>query len=404
MLTMHHCVAPKLGRLVSDSRNSIKLTFRTLSLLQQQQQQGRRNFSSSILLNNKSFTNQLIIQKMGAITPQMKNKMAKKTRVNRENHELISEMDNLVLKDDSPILAQSDVLKKELVEFVANSQVKTGSEIIEHTANRQHYFTQQEIAKIHGVYKNSVFFKHTKISLEKYFLNYNVLVHKSKEQNDLYYIGHQLLKYILTKYFNENLSLVQELMAEGKTLNIINDKITKDFQIKEHLLEYFLNNNQLFYIYIQQNNLKELEPLLKDISFTSNDFINKSAHERIFKAIIGNIYMNIESFDIMMNHVLYPFIVKEFIPRFTELTESNLAQISTKKAFEKQMTIVEQFEYFHMRQFKTLPTYSSLTNSFEQTQMVQIYSSDQQLLSIGYGIDYKTAKEDAARRAILHFC
>ena len=357
----------------------------------------------------KKLDNQLIIQKLAISTsPQARNKLVKKTRVSRENTELIHEMDNLLVNDDKPILSQTDMMKKDLVEFVSSPNIKTGSEIIESTKPGQSYFTQEEMTKIHATYKDSVFFKNTKTKLEKYFLNYNVLVHRSKDQNDLYYVGHQLLKYMLIKYFNQHLNLVVESESadKSKMLNIINDNITKSNQINEHLIDYFLNNRQLFYLYIHQNNLRDLEPFIKDISFTSSDFLDKSAHERIFKSLIGNIYMNVDSFDIVMNQILYPYIVNEFIPRFTNLVEDNLSQLSTKKAFEKQMNIVEQFEYFHTRQYKSPPTYSSMTTEgdFGAPQMVQLYSSTRQLLSVGYGKDYQTAKEDAARRALLHFC
>ncbi|KAG2388357.1 hypothetical protein C9374_000521 [Naegleria lovaniensis] len=358
-------------------------------------------------LKKPKITNQMIIEKLNTLmSPEKRSKAVRKIRSDRENKELITELDNLVLQDDKPILAQVDILKKELVEFVSESVKQNSSEIIEHSAQPQSYFSQQEITKIRSIYKNSVFFKNSNVKPESYFLNYNVLVYKSKDQSDLYYIGHQLLKYVLTKYFNQHLNLIVEEKPEDKrtSLNIINDEITKEFQIQEHLMEYFLNQRQLFYLYSRQNNLYELDPFLKQIDFTSADFLDRTAHERLFKALIGNIYMNIQSFDVMMNHILYPFIVKEFIPSFTELIQNNLSQISTKRPFQKQMSIVEQFEYFHSRHYKSLPTYTSVATAGDDIQMVQVYSNNNQLLSIGYGKDYQTAKEDAARRAILHFC
>ncbi|KAF0976879.1 hypothetical protein FDP41_004174 [Naegleria fowleri] len=363
--------------------------------------------NSSSLLKKPKITNQMIIEKLNTLmSPEKRSRIVKKTRSGGENKELIHELDNLVLKDDKPVLAQVDILKKELVEFVSENAKPNTSEIIEHSVQPKTYFSQQEITKIRSIYKNSVFFKNSSAKPENYFLNYNVLVHKSKDQNDLYYIGHQLLKFILTKYFNQHLNLVVEENPEDnkKSLNIINDEITKEFQVQDHLMEYFLNQRQLFYLYSRQNNLYELDPFFKQIDFTSADFIDRTAHERLFKSLIGNIYMNVESFDVMMNHILYPFVVKEFIPSFTELIQNNLSQISTKRPFQKQMSIVEQFEYFHTRHYKSLPTYTSVATVGNDIQMVQVYSNNNQLLSIGYGKDYQTAKEDAARRAILHFC
>ncbi|KAL9651053.1 hypothetical protein ABK040_012797 [Willaertia magna] len=360
-------------------------------------------------------TNHLLLQKLSSLNnnslkPNAKSlNVTKKKELNEEendenlleNKNLLSELDHLLL-ENKPILSTSDKLKNDLfLYFNKKNKDLAGKVVVDGESNgesngmagseennemagemvlagkdfKKEYFSQEEKMEIFNLYRNCIFFGRES-NPEKFYFNYNILVFDHKDHLDHYYIGHNFLKLILMK--------------------VLKLKENNYFEMEEYLLNYFLNSNELYYIYFK-NNCNEFENYFKN--YLQEDLINKKIYERYFKAILGNVGLN---------HLpsLLNFILFEFIPKFKNLLELNLNKISTKRAFQKDLNNpVELFEYYFMRQYKQLPTYISngSVNNMNDMVMIQIYDSNYQLLSIGYGKDIQTAKEDGARRAMVHF-